>query len=149
MAMDLAGDGVAFRRHPQQHFEEFDGRSPIELPRGFRSSAACGDRGKAELHGGDDVGAPFGAVKAFGSEQQAASAPVRSAHGWPMSPTASSLSTRLRGTSRPCASCSRQAATSISTASSFGLRTRVLAAPRRARGGNRRSSARSGLPSPR
>ena len=51
-----------------------------------------------------------------------------------MSPTASSFSTRLRGTSRDCASCSRQAATSISTARSFGLRTRVLS----------RSQARSG-----
>ncbi len=51
-----------------------------------------------------------------------------------MSPTTSSLSTRERGTSRVCASRSRQAAISISTASSFGLRTRLLS----------RSQARSG-----
>ena len=43
-----------------------------------------------------------------------------------MSPMVSSLSTRERGTSRLCASRSRQAATSIRTASSFGLRTLVL-----------------------
>ena len=43
-----------------------------------------------------------------------------------ISPIASSLRTRPRGTSRLCASRSRQAATSISTASSFGLRTRVF-----------------------
>ncbi len=41
---------------------------------------------------------------------------------------------RLRGTSRLCASCSRQAAISIRMASSFGLRTRAF----------RRSHARSG-----
>jgi hypothetical protein len=33
---------------------------------------------------------------------------------------------RERGTSRACASVSRQAATSISTAISFGLRSRAL-----------------------
>jgi len=41
------------------------------------------------------------------------------------------------------------AATSISTASSFGLRTRVFSRSRRVRDENRRFSARSGLPFPR
>ncbi len=43
-----------------------------------------------------------------------------------ISPMASSFRTRLRGTSRVWASCSRHAATSIKTASSFGFRTRVF-----------------------
>ena len=50
----LAGDGVALRRHPQQHFEEFDGRSPIGIAaRLFDLRQRVGIAGKAALHGGD------------------------------------------------------------------------------------------------
>ena len=68
----------------------------------------------------------FERSKPLGSERRPASRSGVVGACIAMSPMVSSLSTRARGTSRVCASRSRQAATSISTASSFGLRTRVF-----------------------
>ena len=72
---DLAGDGVAFRRHPQQHLEKFDGCRAIGVAaRLFDLRQRVGITGEAALHGGDDIGAPFGAVKALGQRAQAGEA---------------------------------------------------------------------------
>ena len=68
----------------------------------------------------------FERSKPFGSERKPASFSSVVGACTARSPITSSLSTRPRGTSRACASRSRQAATSISTASSFGLRARVF-----------------------
>jgi hypothetical protein len=88
--------------------------------------------------------------KPFGTERNSPSASTERGARWTMSISASSFSTRLRGTSRPCASRSRQAASSISTASSFGLRTRAFSRSQAfATARPRRSPARSGPPSPR
>ena len=81
-------------------------------------------------HGGDDCLAPSSA-----RSRGAANASSRAARRWSEPAlrcrrTASSLSTRPRGMSCSWASRSRQAATSIRTASSFGLRNRAPGAPR-------------------
>ena len=39
--------------------------APFELPRGFSIFGNVADRGDAALHGGDDIAAPFGTVKAL------------------------------------------------------------------------------------
>ena len=125
----LGGDVMALRDHAQQHLEQFDDRARRWPPACARSQVRQGLRiaRQPALDRGDDRLAPARALEALGQRAQVREL-ARGVVGacTAMSPIASSLSTRERGTSRDCASRSRQAATSISTASSFGLRTRVF-----------------------
>ena len=98
---------------------------PAALPRGLSSfGRLCGSRARPRSTAATMSLPHLERSKPFGIERRFASFSSDVGAWVAMSPIASSFSTRLRGTSRVCASRSRQAAISISTASSFGLRTR-------------------------
>ena len=100
---------------------------PFELLRGFSSfGRLCGSRARPRCTAAMMSFPHFDRSKPFGNERRLPSFSSDVGAWVMMSPIASSLSTRLRGTSRLCASCSLQAATSISMANSFGLRTRFF-----------------------
>ena len=124
----LGGDAVAARRHAQQHLEQFDGGGAVRRrARAFEPRQGLGIAREPALDRVDDRLRPISSARSLWAAS--AARPSRSivvGACTAISPITSSLSTRERGTSRVCASRSRQAATSISTASSFGLRTRVL-----------------------
>ena len=124
----LGGDAVPFRRHAQQHLEQFHRRLAVDRrSAGVRAAAATSDRARARGGPPRRWPRPISSARSpCGSERKLASRSIVVGACIAMSPMTSSLSTRPRGTSRSCASRSRQAATSISTASSLGLRTRVF-----------------------
>ena len=123
----FGGDVVPLGDHAQQHFQQFDRRHAV----GGRRQAR---RTRQRFHVPSRPRATAATIaspqrdrsKPLGSERKCLSFSIVVGACTAMSAMTSSLRTRERGTSRNCASRSRQAATSISTASSLGLRTRVF-----------------------
>ena len=123
----LGRDAVRLGDLPQQHLQQFDRRAaapPLRRSRsmlgrvlGSRARPRCDRRRRCRR---PPWTGPCRAARRAVRRAPRASCGAASA----ISISASSLRMRERGTSRLCASSSRQAATSISTARSRGLRTR-------------------------